>query len=487
MNWFVKLLLLLFSLYSLIFSGHCQGFTIKDVNVHLLEDSFRVSLPDEPGIKFVGFNVNVNREFKNFEAGQYTAGVLAATNDAWGFDVKRKLRNNDVVHVWVGVQFENLIYRNRISPIYIINGQASSLPPEMEQLQTTSSAPPTPPSPPKPSSEAQNKNQGCQSTITELPVTKKNLCRGDLIFEDNFDVLLYNNWNPEVRMPREADDSEFVIYNNSLVIDSGILKITARLNPADIRNGAIDLEERCTGSLTHKECSTANRFRSILPPVISGRINTKNNFYFKYGRVEIRAKVPLGDWLYPLLLLEPQNVEYNMHFDYGQMRIAFTRGNRELEWNGSDIGNARLYGGVVLTEATEFRHQSMVNVAINTITDRQQNFGGAFHIYSLTWTPDELILNVDGYEYGRVECNFSPIYNKSIWKRGAKNAPLDKFFYITLGLGAGGHGDFPNDVQKPWQNTAPLAQLKFWEQRGEWIPTWSHPILEVDYVRVYAV
>uniref|UniRef100_A0A1B0GD04 GH16 domain-containing protein n=1 Tax=Glossina morsitans morsitans TaxID=37546 RepID=A0A1B0GD04_GLOMM len=196
--------------------------------------------------------------------------------------------------------------------------------------------------------------------------------------------------------------------------------------------------KRCTRSLTHKECATANRFRSILPPVISG---------------QLRAKVPLGDWLYPVLLLEPHYIEYNMHFDYGQMRIAFTRGNRELEWNGSDIANARLYGGVVLTEATEFLHQSMVNVAINAITDRQQNFGGAFHIYSLTWTPDELILN----------------------------------FYITLGLGAGGHGDFPNDVQKPWQNTAPQAQFKLWKQRGEWIPTLSHPILEVDYVRICAV
>uniref|UniRef100_A0A1A9WE76 Uncharacterized protein n=1 Tax=Glossina brevipalpis TaxID=37001 RepID=A0A1A9WE76_9MUSC len=482
MSWFIKLLLLLLSFHSLILSGRCQNFAIKDVKVELLENTFKVSLPNEDGIKFVGFNVNVNREFKSYEAGQYTAGVLSHTNNRWEFEVKRKLKDSDVVYIWLGVQFENLIYRNYVSPIYIANGQASSIP--MEQVTTTSTKPPPPP--PLPATD--NKKQGCQPAITELPRNTKQLCRDDLIFEDNFDVLLYNNWNPEIRMPREADDSEFVVYNNSIVIESSTLKIMATLYEGDIRRGNIDLGARCTGSFILKECNSAGRFRKILQPVISGRINTRNNFQFKYGRVEVRAKVPLGDWLYPLILLEPNNNHYNAeHYDSGQMRIAFIRGNRALQWRDSDIGNVRLYGGAVLTEAVEFRHQSMANISITTITDRQQYFGTTFHIYSLTWTPDELILAVDGYEYGRVDCNFSPIYNKPIWKRGEKNAPLDKFFYITLGLAAGGHGDFPDDVQKPWQNTSPRGHLEFWTERGNWVPTWSNPTLEVDYVRVYAV
>lgn len=37
----------------------------------------------------------------------------------------------------------------------------------------------------------------------------------------------------------------------------------------------------------------------ILPPVLSSRITSKGKFSFKYGKVEIKAKLPKGDWLYP--------------------------------------------------------------------------------------------------------------------------------------------------------------------------------------------
>lgn len=32
---------------------------------------------------------------------------------------------------------------------------------------------------------------------------------------------------------------------------------------------------------------------------MSARIRTVNTFSFKYGRVEVRAKMPIGDWLWP--------------------------------------------------------------------------------------------------------------------------------------------------------------------------------------------
>lgn len=35
------------------------------------------------------------------------------------------------------------------------------------------------------------------------------------------------------------------------------------------------------------------------PPVRSALVHTTDTFAFKYGRVEIRAKLPTGDWLWP--------------------------------------------------------------------------------------------------------------------------------------------------------------------------------------------
>lgn len=37
----------------------------------------------------------------------------------------------------------------------------------------------------------------------------------------------------------------------------------------------------------------------IINPVRSARLKTEKSFSFKYGRVEIVAKLPTGDWLWP--------------------------------------------------------------------------------------------------------------------------------------------------------------------------------------------
>jgi hypothetical protein len=34
-------------------------------------------------------------------------------------------------------------------------------------------------------------------------------------------------------------------------------------------------------------------------PIISARLNSKEAFAFKYGQLEVRAKVPEGDWIWP--------------------------------------------------------------------------------------------------------------------------------------------------------------------------------------------
>ena len=39
--------------------------------------------------------------------------------------------------------------------------------------------------------------------------------------------------------------------------------------------------------------------QDIVLPVQSARIRTINSFSFLYGRVEVRAKLPRGDWLWP--------------------------------------------------------------------------------------------------------------------------------------------------------------------------------------------
>lgn len=46
--------------------------------------------------------------------------------------------------------------------------------------------------------------------------------------------------------------------------------------------------------------------RHALNPVQSARVSTAGRFSVKYGRVEVEAKVPVGDWIWPAIWLMPE-------------------------------------------------------------------------------------------------------------------------------------------------------------------------------------
>lgn len=48
-----------------------------------------------------------------------------------------------------------------------------------------------------------------------------------------------------------------------------------------------------------QECYLHASGANILPPVTSGKVTTRNRFNFKYGRIDVRAKLPAGNWLIP--------------------------------------------------------------------------------------------------------------------------------------------------------------------------------------------
>lgn len=110
---------------------------------------------------------------------------------------------------------------------------------------------------------------------------------------------------------------------------------------------------------------------TILPPVISARINTMQNFNFLFGKVEVKAKLPSEDWIFPQIFLESTNSIYGKkNYDSGQMRVAFTRGR-----------NTELHGGVLLSAREPFRSVKMCTNPDNT------KWSNDFHVYTLEWTP----------------------------------------------------------------------------------------------------
>lgn len=55
---------------------------------------------------------------------------------------------------------------------------------------------------------------------------------------------------------------------------------------------------------------------------------TQGIYATKYGRIEFRAKMPRGDWIWPALWMYPDNEVYGGWPRSGEIDIVESRGNR---------------------------------------------------------------------------------------------------------------------------------------------------------------
>ncbi|XP_034477241.1 gram-negative bacteria-binding protein 1-like [Drosophila innubila] len=461
------------------------------VKVETLAKGFRVSIPDNSVAKRIVFNVNRNQYFKDFVTGELSGEVHKSQNGRWQYDfVNATLRANDTLFLWLEEENDNGIYKDEFEPLQACDLAGNNLPDDC---------------PKKADETIDSHNQvnyrgttpthmSCQSSETETSPAIATLCKGQLIFEENFDQLNETRWQHEVRTPSDITDVEFLLYDGKARVRDGQLIIEPQLWSSyrpdlDITNAKLDLSERCTGIHNRqKECVLRTGGTFIMPPVVVPRISTVDSFQFKYGRIEIRAKLPKGDWLVPLLLLEPYREYYGQTgYESGQLRVAMARGNDHLRLpHGKLIDGRTLLAGPVLSTEASQREDFMVPLRRNV------HFGNDFHVYGLEWSSQSFRFTIDGKEYGELSSIFADSHSNAGWRRGGPLAPFDRMFYISVGLSVGGFGDFVDNLttatyEKPWSNKNPRAMLHFWQRQNDWLPSWKQPNLLVDYVRVFAI
>src|SRR3546814_18014545 len=63
---------------------------------------------------------------------------------------------------------------------------------------------------------------------------------------------------------------------------------------------------------------------------------TQSKFDLKYGRIEWKAKLPRGDWLWPALWLLPTNDKYGEWPASGEIDVMESRGNN-LSYTVDDV------------------------------------------------------------------------------------------------------------------------------------------------------
>lgn len=105
-----------------------------------------------------------------------------------------------------------------------------------------------------------------------------------------------------------TDDRNVFVDEEGLHIVPTLTTNTTTITTAEIVNGyTLNLTKAggdgsCTGT-TNEACSvhSNNTLGTVINPVRSARLNTKGSKSITYGRVEVVARLPAGDWLWPAI------------------------------------------------------------------------------------------------------------------------------------------------------------------------------------------
>ncbi|XP_018330842.1 beta-1,3-glucan-binding protein-like [Agrilus planipennis] len=351
----------------------------------------------------------------------------------------------------------------------------------------------------------------CLSSITKVGGEKapSTVCSGDLVFQDEFDFLDFTKWQHENTLTG-GGNWEFEWYTNNRTnsyVSDGVLKIVPTLTAdhvgeAGLTSTTVNLygateEESCTNNANYG-CERSGTPDNILNPIKSARLRTYKSFHFTYGRVEIRAKMPKGDWIWPAIWMMPRYNAYGGWPTSGEIDISEVRGNADLRQNGEQIG-VQQHGSTLHWGPSFFANRDS---RTHWTKNNAAGWNDDFHVYGVTWTDQSITFTVDGETIGSVAPNtnfwdFGDLANSGYsnpWGTNSRMAPFDQNFYIILNVAVGGTNYFPDDVvngngAKPWENTSGRASTDFWNGRNQWLPTWDglNSALQVDYVRVYAI
>lgn len=177
----------------------------------------------------------------------------------------------------------------------------------------------------------------------------------------------------------------------------------------------------------------------------SAKLKTKGLFSKKYGRYEIKAKLPVGKGLWPAIWMLPEEDKYGTWAASGEIDIMEAWGSRPNTVSGT----------------IHYGEGWPNNKYIGKEFELPENRGiDSWHTYALEWEPGELRWYVDGKLYQTQNKWYSKGMDNAA--NYSYPAPFDQEFYLIMNLAVGG-----------WFDGDPDETTEFPKQ------------MEVDYVRVY--
>ncbi|KAH8717089.1 concanavalin A-like lectin/glucanase domain-containing protein [Phaeosphaeriaceae sp. PMI808] len=324
------------------------------------------------------------------------------------------------------------------------------------------------------------------------------------VLNDDFSKWNSNIWTKEVQvngfgnghfdMTTDTEENVFV--------KDGVLTIKPTLQDRNLieTNNVLDLRGHgCTGSKwTDCVTSTNTTNGTIINPVKSGRINTKLGASIKFGRVEVVAKLPAGDWLWPAIWMLPRDNAYGEWPRSGEIDIMESRGNdHTYKQGGNNIASSTLHFGPNSANDGWWLN-NVKRKALHT------TFSHGYNVFGVEWSEKYIFTYINSrlmqvmythfdepfWNYGRfplADSNGTRIQNP--WASSDSNAtPFDKDFYLVINLAVGSENGWFQDGKsgKPWIDGTPSARKDFWNAKDHWYPTWQKGgQLEVKSVKMW--
>jgi Glycosyl hydrolases family 16 len=304
---------------------------------------------------------------------------------------------------------------------------------------------------------------------------------------------------------RNGQFEETTSTNENAFIQNGMLFLKPTLQDQSliIANGSIinllNLSSTTCASTQWSDCVSITNLSNgtIVPPVKSARVSTRLSTKIKYGRVEVTAKMPRGDWLWPGIWMLPVNQTYGVWPRSGEIDIAESRGNGyTYPLGGNNIVSSTLHWGPNAQNDAWWRNNQVRNALHSSYADK-------FHTFGVEWSENYLFTYVDTRLIQVLYVDFSiPFWQKgqfpladsngtkldNPWANtGRASSPFDEDFYLILSLGVGGTNGWFLDGKagKPWVDTSSQARLDFWNGKSQWWPTWQEESeMVVKQVRV---
>lgn len=171
----------------------------------------------------------------------------------------------------------------------------------------------------------------------------------------------------------------------------------------------------------------------------SARMRTQGLADFTYGKIEMRAKLPIGQGIWPAFWMLPTASPYGGWPVSGEIDI--------MEYVGQNPDE--VFGTLHYGDPNHTYSSSLTTLASDTFHDD-------FHVFGIEWEPNRITWTLDGVPYA---C-------KSHWVSSAAGypAPFDQPFHLLLNMAVGGNLPGPPDGSTVFPQQYVIDWVRVWQK-----------------------